>query len=153
MLPYPNREPTGQSELRIGVNVASHVAPNLLRPVVTVSSWDSAVFRATMPEATINKHSNPGRSKHEVSPSPKIGEGLSVYAISQSALVDRRTNGQLWTRVAPPIALHHSSDGERCRSWCFQHHMSVAAVRQSASSGAFRLGLLDSAERWWCSVG
>jgi hypothetical protein len=88
MLPDPERQPSGLVKSLICVDVAFDIAANFLEPVVAVCLGYTAVFGASMPKTTIDEHSYPGGSKHQICAPVEARNRPCVYSITKALAVN-----------------------------------------------------------------
>lgn len=83
MLPDADHQPATISEPIVGVGIALDVGEDLGPSKFLVRLWPGAVFRTTMPEATIHEDGNLGASENDIRSSGGIVQWLGVDQVSK----------------------------------------------------------------------
>ena len=66
MLPDPDHEPAGRSELAVGIPVTAGNATELQTPPTGIALGQMAVFGTRVPETAIDEHRNPRATQQDV---------------------------------------------------------------------------------------
>lgn len=110
MLPEPHHPPSEFGETFGGVGIACLVSCDLCGPVVNVvPKRCSAMFWATVPEATVDEDRYALLREDDVRPSAEPDDRRDRDSISKSALMQKPPNSQLWIGVARTVCLHVAS--------------------------------------------
>lgn len=106
VLPDPEAEPSGFGEPSIGVGIAGPIAGYLLSPVISVCGGDRVMFRTPVPETAVEKDRHPFGGKKQVGGAAETFDRGSRDSIPETEPVDRRAQGDLGFRIAPPVGPH-----------------------------------------------
>lgn len=110
VLPDPNDEPSALSQRRVGPSVPRHVRLELRLPISPVRARVESVFRASVPEAPIDKdgHSRPCEDKVR-SREHVPGPDRDVDPVAQSPAVQLTPQPKFGGRVSTAISQHRAA--------------------------------------------
>jgi len=100
VLPEAKNCPSCFGELGICLGVPGHVCGNLRGPVFgVVVEVPTTMFRATVPEATVDKYGDTGADKDNIGAAAKAWNGCEGDPISQSTAVKLPSHRKLWLGI------------------------------------------------------
>lgn len=107
VLPDSDDQPACCGQPRVGISVAFAIPLDLAWPVPLVCMRGSrSVLWASVPEATVNEHSDLCRTKHDVGRSSQFRKRTGVDSVSEPAGVKQASQLQLGRRIPARLCLH-----------------------------------------------
>ena len=87
VFPYANNSPACLFELGVSVPIAPNIGLDFYTPPICIVLGPGAVFRAAMPEATIEKHGDPMRWEGDVYRSAASFDEFAMQSKTQTSSV------------------------------------------------------------------
>ena len=111
MLPNSDAGPSATSEPLVGVGVPTSIRLDLVRPPIGVNMRHRTMPWTAVPEATVDKHGQSQRRKHEVCPPAEAGQWRRVDEVTEAAPVQFTLESKLRRCISPPLILHPRQSG------------------------------------------
>lgn len=115
VLPHPHAQPASFCQELVGFPVPLHVSLKLGRPIVRVGSRLRGVFRALMPEATIDEYGHARRTEHQVGGATHSLDWAAGHSVAESSRVEEPAKCHFRSGVARAIRLHDPAASRRTR--------------------------------------
>lgn len=141
MFPESKHQPTLLDKGTFCLDIALRVATKLVGPPVSVGTRKSSMLGTAMPEATVEKHRNPGPGEGDVDGPPSCARDWVIHSIAHATRMEESSDGQLRLGVTAPRHAHPTADsGTRCsRNGTNQSHVrtlrQVPALKPSGHGG------------------
>jgi hypothetical protein len=106
VFPDPHDDPSSTAKSGVGFDIALYRTGQLGSPPVRVGLRSPTVGTAAVPEAAIHEDGNFCPCEDNIGTSPKVRNGASVDAKSETAPVKLRAKRKLRSGVSRPLRLH-----------------------------------------------
>src|SRR5690242_2996047 len=107
MFPKADHAPSVTPQSNVVAPVARPVRLDFLSPPRSVRCRNAEMFRATMPEAAVDKDAKSSASEHEISGAAKGRQRAHVIAKPQTATMEKTPHHLLWRRFSARVGLHY----------------------------------------------
>lgn len=131
MLPCTDDDPAGVVERRVRAAGTGQVPTDLVRPVGAVRLGNTAVIRAAVPEAAIDKDCDALSGEDRVGRHSRSDEWSDVLSEAEPTPVELRPEGDFGARVSPPVPLHdraHSGGGGWRSGWLWAQEAFLGSI-------------------------
>ena len=113
VLPNPDGQPARLHQASIGVCVSCTICIDLGLPPSSIRFRPCPMNGAAMPEASVQKYGNSGRTENQVCLAIHLGEWPPIDSVAQPQRMQNSAQGQLRSRVTDSLSLKPTANGFR----------------------------------------
>jgi hypothetical protein len=110
MFPNSDDSPSSLDQRPIGFEVAPHIAVEFGGPEVGVGLGSGAVDGTAVPVAAVDKHSDLGARKEDVSGARYISNRSPINEVAEAKCMQPSAESELWRRISAAVG-HHARLG------------------------------------------